>query len=488
MSLSPSPVESFPGLNLVDDAGTLGWTGAIDLLNVDFAKRGRVRTRDGFAAFTSVAGAARYHSIAPFYAAIGSGTTRLIAGRSTTVEALSTAGASITTTTATGAASSNWGFARFGTPTTEYLIIATGGEAQTFDGTTLATETLFATGTQLVTVNPTTNRIIWVEAAATSGSGFRSTNAVRFSDAGALTYTANNDIQFTPGDGQNYRALVHWRDLTFIFKEERFFVHYGESEDSSGNPIFNYRTVEAGTGPVGPKAVCLAPDGVYFLAREGIYKTTGGPPVLVSGILDPFFRGGVSSFFGYSALSQSSTSNTQLHFVNNNLYAAVTTTGSTNNAMLVYDTVTDQWTLYDIPAAAISSFRISNQPELVFAYATGSNHIGRHSSAYTDDAGVAITSRYRSGFADLGSPDMKRIHSWRVNGSGSPTLKLSTDFGSLETGAALTLGTSPAVAEDVRRYAPRGRRFSWQLGGTSAWSANSLTAYVAGKRKSGEHA
>jgi hypothetical protein len=43
------------------------------------------------------------------------------------------------------------------------------------------------------------------------------------------------------------------------------------------------------------------------------------------------------------------------------------------------------------------------------------------------------------------------------------------------------------VAEGVRRYAPRGRQFSWQVGGTSAASLNSLVANVAGKRGSGAH-
>ncbi|MBW3593776.1 MAG: hypothetical protein KY396_08780 [Actinobacteria bacterium] len=47
------PVVEFGGLNLRDDPQEVGWQGAIDLLNIDLDRRGRVRQRDGVAVFAT---------------------------------------------------------------------------------------------------------------------------------------------------------------------------------------------------------------------------------------------------------------------------------------------------------------------------------------------------------------------------------------------------------------------------------------------------
>jgi hypothetical protein len=127
----------------------------------------------------------------------------------------------------------------------------------------------------------------------------------RFSDEGAPnTWGANNYVDLTPGDGEQIMGLAVWREALFVFKESRFFVFYGTSSDSTGNPDFLFNSIEATVGPSSSKAIAVGRDGVYFLNQRGIYRTTGNTPELVSELLDPFFYGGTSDFYLSGTLNQ----------------------------------------------------------------------------------------------------------------------------------------------------------------------------------------
>lgn len=485
MGLSPVPVEDFGGLDLVSDPGTVGWSKAIDCLNVDVDRRGRVRSRDGFVDFTAATAADPYLSLH----------VRLdgdvVATRLQNVAGLTSAGAVTATQATTGPAQT---YADFGTATATYTCF--GGlsdRIRRWDGAAFASPA-GNPGARYVAVQPGDNRLVAAGVhtlPSGSSAAAASDHLVHISAAGDPdTWGADDWLLLTPGDGGVVTGAAAWRDLTFVFKQRKFFFFYGNSVDGSGEPIFNYRTVDVGIGArrAADWATCVAvaPDAVYFIADDRrIYKTTGGPPTPVSQAIEP------AMFDTQSPFSQVSTVTgiQGLAYADGRLIVAYNApTDAPLPRQFVYDIAGDYWLYWDLPGYGFAA-NTANTPTRYPTYFanTNANEISRVDRAATSDDGTAITSRYRSGFSDLGSPDMKRIHSWRAVGSGSPTLKLSTDFGALETGTAMTLGTSPAVAEAVRRYAPRGRRVSWQLSGTSAWSVNSLTAYVAGKRKAGEH-
>lgn len=507
MSYDPAAVESFGGLNLVEDPGAGGWSSAIDCLNVDFDQRGRIRSRDGYAKLTSAAAASRYSGVSPYYKT--DGTKHLIAVRPLALEALNTSGGVVATQVLSASSSGtyNESVARFAAPGSEHAYVAAGGAGvDATDTTTVyrwdgaAWSTPAWTGT-----TPTgrhlavsaDNRLVNARRLGTSAGDNVST--VRFSDAGVpTTWGANNYVDISPGDGEEITTLVSWRELTFAFKNTKVAVFYGTSTDNSGNPIFNYRMVVgqglATSTPPAYRAVTVSPQGIYFVNRRGIWLTTGGQPTLVSAAIDPIFRGNVSSFFASSALNQAQIALCALQWHDNRLYFAYPSGSATaNDRLIVHDPGVGTWSIWDIPAADLDTFRASNAEELVFAYASGTNDIGRHSSTYTQDGGngtstgVAITSRYRSGFSDLGHSQMKTVREWILDGIGSPTLQTSHDFGSLEAGSAVTLGTSPATAENRRRFAVRGGNFSWQVGGTTAWTLNSLVANVREQRRAGVH-
>src|SRR4051812_17053623 len=64
--LSAFSVERFSGLNVRDDPEEVGASGAIDLLNVDFDQRGRVRSRGGLVNAKTFAGSTS--AVYPLYA------------------------------------------------------------------------------------------------------------------------------------------------------------------------------------------------------------------------------------------------------------------------------------------------------------------------------------------------------------------------------------------------------------------------------------
>lgn len=494
MTLAPVPVEAFGGLNLLDDPGTLGWSGAIDLLNLD-VEPGRIRTRGGYTPIDTAA--ANIDSIFPVprtggsdYIILGTLTPTLQvflpgSGGARTVTRI---GGGTGTTQTASAGPHN--FVAFGTASAEYVYIANGTDQirrlQASTDTFTAPAGLSSHTGNLLAVTPWDNRLVTNDATNLS--------RVWFSDAGTPeTIGANNYIDLTPGDGERIVAMHAWRDLLFVFKPSRYYVFYGTSTDSSGNPIFNYRTINAGIGldatfrTYAQRAVCAAPDGLYFLSYRGLFRTTGGPPEEVSGALRPIFydakltpfltTGSVSDL--PLSLDSGSAVKVFVRYADGRIYVK---TGL--DSMFVYEIARGTWSLFSLPSSTIDACRMhdSTGGRLIFGAATAILYYARANTATTDN-GTAITTRYRSGFSDLGTPDMKRIHSWRLQGTGTPTFKVSADFGALEAGAAVTLGTSPAVAEGIRRYGSRGRQFSWQVGGSTAWSLNNLLANVAGRRR-----
>lgn len=108
--------------------------------------------------------------------------------------------------------------------------------------------------------------------------------------------------------------------------------------------------------------------------------------------------------------------------------------------------------------------------------------IGRHKTGYKNDDGVAIKEKWRSGWFDLGSADIKKVRASKVWGTGKVTMEIDKDFqeasgkaeeldlsgttGSLFAGAGTFAGegyfadTSAGLVAKERRIAQRGTTFS----------------------------
>lgn len=427
--LRPFPFPSLGrGLNLRDKADAVQPDEAIDCMDVEFLERGTLKERAGYTNFTSATLTERGASLEPFYKT--DGTKQLIVGCSTRLEALNTSGgivASLTTLTA-----GTWDFARFGSPNNERLYAGQGDDTlRRWDGSAWTSPGATMPKAGALAVMARSNRLVAARFNTTTGGPSGATSSpshVWFSNAGdPETWGANDFVQVTPSDGEKVQAVVAWREFVFIFKETKFFVVIGETVDSNGNPRFELRPVDTGVGLVSPRAVSVAEDGVYFMDRRGIFKTTGNDPQLISDPIRPIFQGGASIFYTGGVLSTANITQCALHFFNDRVFVGFPT-GSTNDRVLVWDTQLKWWSIWGLPAAAFATFRASSDSELHFARATGSNHIDRMAASILTDAGSAIGSYWRGGWFDHGFVDQHRVAEVKVWGSGQPGIALTTDF------------------------------------------------------------
>lgn len=318
---------------------------------------------------------------------------------------------------------------------------------------------------KFLAVQPGDNRLVagWVSGAV---------SRVQFSDAGnAEAWTATNYVDLTPGDGEVVRAVVAWREFVFVFKETKFFAFYGNQTDSMGSPVFNYRAVNTGVGCFTDGVAAAAEDGVYFFDRTGIYRTTGGEPQRVSAPLDPLFRRETVPFFQGSLPNFGGAFSFGVH--RKRVFFGYSSSLVVDNT-LVFDIPTGQWMPWNLPAAGFASLPgVDSTYGLFFSYASGTNHVGRITddgqSAATTDNAAAITSRYRTGFYDLGVQGEKRTRQMTVWGAGTTSLKLSRDYGALDTARPLVLGTVSAPDRATANCAKDGALFSHEFSGTGAW-------------------
>lgn len=433
------PQESFGGgLNLRDKADAVVPDQAIDLIDVRFTDRGAVEQRPGYDNLTAAL-TNRVASLEPFYTT--GGTKQLLAGCGTRLEALSNAGAVVAS--ATGLTSAVWDFARFGKPNAEVAYAGNGTDTlRKWSGSEWTAPTATVNGEAGKAMPKAGSLCVWPEAGnrlvatrfstTTGGPGgaTSSPDHVWFSDPGNAeawhtTEPEENDVQLFPGNGEPIMAAVAWREFVFVFKETSFFVFYNVSGETS--PTFNFRPVEAGVGLASSRAVCAHHTGVYFMSRNGVYRTTGQEPELVSSLVEPIWTGDVSPFYLGGTLAQGSIAECAMS-VDHEDNIRLSFPLASGTRVLVFEPRFDRWSLESIPASCFAVFRPSSAPELVFGYASGEKMVGRHSSAYTNDDGTAISSHWRSGWFDLNNPDMKVLRSSKYWGSGKCFCGMGVNF------------------------------------------------------------
>lgn len=120
------------------------------------------------------------------------------------------------------------------------------------------------------------------------------------------------------------------------------------------------------------------------------------------------------------------------------------------------------------------------------------------STSATTDAGTNITGRYRTGFLTFdyrgrtptrGIAGVEKIvRETIVDGMGTVSYTLSNQWvqpANLPGTRALTLGTSPQVAQARDRTAVKGRAFSMQFSGTAPWTVERAQMNVFGFQPTG---
>lgn len=475
MPLSEVALEQFGGLNLVGDPGEVGNTGAVSLLNVDFDQLGRVKSRQGYVKHTVAANASRFDSLHTFGQPTGADI--VVAGAGTQVLALQAGALTHSTTSASGPHY----FASYGTATEPRVYFTNGVDVlryyTTAGFTTPSTSGVTTINGRFVATQQPDNRLV---VARFPGERSR----VRFSDPGdPHTFGTDNYVDLTPGDGEEITGVCSWRDYVFVFKESKYFVFYGNDIDVTGEPVFNFRGVY-GAGIRMGQTVTPGLDGVYFLDRRGVYRTTGGQPQLLSRVVEPLFA--PISDTSSDRIDADSGAVPALHWADDRIYLAYSTGAAFNNRVLVTHTLDGWWSLWDVPAAAFCSARVSAtdplQQSLLFAYSTGGNHVGRFTNAITDD-GAPIYSHYQFGFMDFGDSASKVLHRLILDGAGLVNVSVGTNYRQPDAGVGVLMRSTP-TGRGYSTRAYKGHNFSPRISSVdgSSWRLNRLVNAVQSRR------
>lgn len=334
---------------------------------------------------------------------------------------------------------------------------------------------------------PKDNRLVcWGFATATGGpNGAASSGShVYFSQPDSpLAYDVTDYLILSPGDGETGRAAATYNDFLFLFKQSKFFVFYGNSVDSTGGAVFNYRTVGNAFGgsssAIYQGQVCSAPSGVYVITDTGVWKTTGGAPVLVSGALSPLFNQNVSTLAyqgtGYTKLApRSATGSGGSFWHQGKVYFSVTITrgaSTTSSGWLILDEQSGQWVVWELADTPRVGASVSGAAVFPSGLSTsGRKGLLSMDGTATTDNGTAIASYYTSPYLTYGEPKAeKHVRASELHGTGTVTLAWGKDLQTHGTAETVTFSSGVGHA----RTGARGRALSFKIAASAAgWTVN----------------
>lgn len=329
--LTPQTFRAFGGLRLDVPVDEVGANEATYLRDVDWdGSIGRLRSRYGFQKLKSSEATGEYKALFP-HSSLRLLATKRISSESLKLVAIDKTGTEQAEKTLTATAAKAT-FAHLGTPSASYTYMRTNTSSQKvvrFDGSAFTEPTATVNGEVLKEMPKAALMVAWpaggnrLVVANTGSEGgpnkaASSNSHVWFSDAGDAeswhtVAPEANYVQLSPGDGEEITALCVYGGQLFAFKETKFFVFYGVGSDEEGAPEFAFREVSLGEGTrlsrtsaelldeTSDQIACSTPNGVYFAASDGIWVTTGGAPVKVSGPLYPLeetvsFEGPMAEF------------------------------------------------------------------------------------------------------------------------------------------------------------------------------------------------
>lgn len=467
MAVKPVTFERFGGLNLVDDPLEVGPTGATHLENVWFTENGKLGAAprvDAFATATRTVRGLGTHAAIHLLTSEADGTN-------VTLNALDSSGASVASTTFASAINTAHAFATIGTPSaSKTYAVRTSGTTRVWDGAAWATAAGVPLGTCVAAADNGTRLAV--------GSPSGNVHRVSFSDPGdPETFGATNYVDITPGDGEQIFAMVAWGGNLFVFKQTKFAVFYGVSTDADGNPVFNYRMVEA-RGVYSHLAAVEGTDGVYFMSKDGVYRTRGSWPELISGPISPLWDGSRAALTeGLAYLTPSAGA--CLGWIGSDLY--VSCAGRVDNALkhitLVFSK--GQWSYTDIQENGTDQTRGAVVEFFGTPHYSVANSTAIRRLSWANVATSTLAWFYKSGRYALADPGVVAVtNETSLVGCGTVTLRLDSDIYTNQNGSA-TLGTFPATAEGWPGAVDQeGTWLQYTLSGTGPASVSRLTHHI----------
>ena len=217
-------------------------------------------------------------------------------------------------------------------------------------------------------------------------------------DAGA--WPPQNHIEVSsPGDPMQNGVVYNTR--TFAFSRERM---YELVPNIVSGVTFQPFPTPCGRGLIAPFGLAVS-DAIYFVAKDGVFMTTGGPEQsLVDNDIQPLFptqSGPGRDVNGYEAIDFTALDDIELEWHNDELYFTYKGATSGDRQTLIYDLIRRRWRAATwTPEIVTAHSEVSTVSSLLLGSSTGI----LYSASGNDDNGTAITASLRTGSHDQGQP------------------------------------------------------------------------------------
>jgi hypothetical protein len=283
--MQSASLQQFRGLSLNADPEKAG-PYATDLLNVQFDRPDRVRTRDGYGRLNSVAVPGPVVGIARYAGAYGANPQYVVAytsGANTIAKVYDSTGAAVGATQTIGGVFLGFVSTEYGTGTSNYLYVANATDTNfvtaTFrwDGAVWTSPAGLPTRNAGLAVSPLDNRMVTLAGA----TGVRS--RIHFSNAGdAETYGPNNYVDLHPNDGEYLAGLVAWKDITPTTTGRRSRRATGRASSTSAIPARRSASAASSSPEPAPPPSRLPPT-TRSPSGTGTAVTLGTSPAVAEG-------------------------------------------------------------------------------------------------------------------------------------------------------------------------------------------------------------
>lgn len=503
MPLEPAiSIDQHDGLRLGIPPALVGADGAIDLLDVDWDDSGVLGSRSGVKAFTTKAPPEAYDRI------FGHGVDFLPLGEKFAI--LARRGETLVWINDKGeegegsiaVSTGRLSFAQIGqnvlTPQT-YIANQNEPVRKFYEGAFSSPEAVvdgvagkaMPRGHFVVDWQDGANRLVVANTTLEGGpaGAAGSPSHVFFSEPGQPEHFESTAyVQLNPGDGEQIIGMCTYNRNVFVFKETYCFVFYGISSDEEGKPIFNFSTIDLGTRALGlfasdSQPLAVGKDGVYFLAQDGIWVTTGGAPVRVTDALKTSgSRRDTHTTLGGMAFPNWADVKGFLTYLDGCLYVGFPESSGENliRRMLKLDLETGRVTYWktELVGTMVFAPTFGGIPRLFFSGGAGHKGIYYFTPETDEDPVVEMDPYWQSGWYDLGSPDEKTLTHTKLWGSGTVSVAVAEDFGELGKGKQFKLGAGSAVAQNQQQRGQSATVFSHKVSGKAPWSLQRFTRYL----------
>lgn len=282
-----------------------------------------------------------------------------------------------------------------------------------------------------------------------------------------------NNIEVCPPSEELLTGFVYGSEA-FVFSRERLYKLFPTLTGETGQ--LSYIPTRCLKGPRARWMVTVGPQGIFFIADDGIYRTTGGEAISVTDpTIEDLFKGRARN--GYDPVAFTNPTKLRLALHENELWFQYPTTKG-DVRILVYDLIFDFWSAHSFARQTAALYSEGPSPESTLLLGgRGNGKVYVHSG--TEDDGLAITAQVRTGALDQGASRRQKVYGdLELDLSGDMTKSLELEVLADDEAAEIDEATVTPTAVKARQIfdvldSARRRNISLDL----SWTDPTLNLY-----------